>query len=57
MTYFLCLFYIRWCFACIHVCVKVSNHLELDYRLLSAAMWVLGIEPVSSGRAASALHC
>ena len=42
-------------FVCIYVYVKVSDHLELYYRQLQAAMRVLGIELRSSGRAANAL--
>jgi hypothetical protein len=36
------------------VCMKVTDTLELDYRHLWAAMWVLAIEPGSSERVASA---
>lgn len=38
-------------------CVRVSNHLELDYRQLWAAMWLLGIEHSSSGKATNADTC
>ena len=40
-----------------YVCVRVqSNHLELDYRQLLAAMWLLGFELRTSGRVASILN-
>ena len=35
---------------------RASNPLELSYRQLWATMWLLGIEPGSPGRAASALN-
>lgn len=36
--------------------VKMSDSLELELQTIVAAMWVLGIELESSGRAASALN-
>lgn len=51
---FVCLFvcYVHWCF----VCVKVSDSPELDLQtVVSLHVCVLGIEPRSSGRAASML--
>ena len=50
------LFYVHWCFTCMHAwgCRILWT---LIYRQLWASMWVLGIEPRSLGRAASALNC
>jgi hypothetical protein len=47
--------YVHWYFACMCVCVRVSDPVELCYRQLSAAIWVLGIESRSSRRTARAL--
>ncbi|KAL6086485.1 hypothetical protein STEG23_002970 [Scotinomys teguina] len=38
------------------VCVRVADHLGLELQTVVSDMWVLGIEPGSSGRAASALN-
>jgi hypothetical protein len=38
-----------------YVCLRMLDPLELELKLL-AAMWVLQIEPRSSGRTASALN-
>ena len=35
---------------------RIYDHIELDYRLLSAAMWVMGIELRSSERTATAFN-
>jgi hypothetical protein len=42
----------------VHGCTRVPDPLELSYRQLRAAMWVLGMnsEFWSSGRTASALN-
>lgn len=47
-------FYVHWCFAYKCVCVNVLDSLDLELPH-GAAMWVLGIKPRSSGRAASIL--
>jgi hypothetical protein len=39
-----------------HVCVRVSDTLELELQKVVSAMWLLGIEPSSPGRSASALN-
>ena len=44
-------FYMYWYF-----CVRMTDPLNLGYCLLWTAMWMLGIGPVSSGRAASVLN-
>jgi hypothetical protein len=44
---YLFLFHVRWCFACVYGCGTGQ---------LWSAMWVLGVEPRFSGRAASALN-
>ena len=49
-------FYEHWCFACLNVCVRVLDPLELELDQLSDAMWMLRIESGFSGRAASALN-
>lgn len=36
---------------------RVLNPLDWSYRWLLAAMWVLGVRALSSGRAVRALHC
>lgn len=35
---------------------RAMDAVELEYQRLGVAIWVQGREPVSSGRAASALH-
>jgi hypothetical protein len=55
VDFYLFLFYIHWCFGCIYVCVRVSDPLELELQTFGSAMWIMGIELRSSGRAASAL--
>ena len=55
---YLFLFYVHWCF--LTACISVKGYRipwNWSYRQLWAAMWMLGIEPWSSGRAASALSC
>lgn len=37
-------FYGRWCFACMHVCMRVSGTQGLDLQTVWAAMWMLEIE-------------
>jgi hypothetical protein len=54
---YLFLFYVHWCFACMYVCVRMSDLLELELWIIVNAMWVLRIEPGSLGRASSALNC
>ena len=48
-------FYVHWCFVCMYVwvCCFLWNW---SYRQLWATMWVLRIEPRSSGRVATALN-
>lgn len=51
---YLFLFHVHCCL----VCMKMLDSVELElrtYRQFWTAIWVLGIEPNSSGRAASAL--
>ena len=53
----LILFSVQWGLVCVYVCVRVLAPWNRRYRQcchVGAAMWVLGIEPRSSGRAASA---
>lgn len=33
--------YVHWCFACVYVCVRVSDTLGLELLTVGAAMWVL----------------
>lgn len=65
---FLILFYVYGCCACMHTCAphvckayeaKMRHWIPWKWncRLLWATMWVLGTEPGSSRRAASALAC
>ena len=51
---YLLLFYVYWCFACMYICVEGIRF--WSDRELWAAVWMLGIEPRSSGRSASALN-
>ena len=48
---YLPLFYVHWHLACMCVYVRVSDLSCED------SMWLLGIEPRTSGRAFSALNC
>lgn len=41
---------------CLHVCMKVSNPLELESQTLVSCHVVMGIEPGSCGRAVSVLN-
>ena len=34
-------FSVHWCFACLYIWLRVSNYLELAYRQLWAATWML----------------
>jgi hypothetical protein len=49
--------YVRWCFACRYICVKVSGPLELELQTVLSCLWVLRIESESFGRTTSALNC
>lgn len=40
-------------FACIHDSAGVSDPLELEFQTVVSYLWVLGVEPDSSGRAPS----
>lgn len=46
------LFHMHWHFVYMHVSVRVPEALKLE---LQTAMWLMGVEATSSGRAASAL--
>lgn len=48
------LLYVQWCFACMYDYVRVSDSQGLDLQTVMTWYGVLGIEPESSGRAASA---
>jgi hypothetical protein len=48
-------FYVNWCFAYMYVCEGVK-YPGVGVRHLSAMLWVLGIEPRSSGRVDSTLN-
>lgn len=39
-----------------HVCVRMSEALELELQAGVSCLWVLGIEPESSGKTVSALN-
>lgn len=52
----LSLFHVHCCFACMYICVKVLKPWN-GYRQSWAAVWVMGNEPGSSGKVASALQC
>lgn len=45
-----------WCFACMCVCMRTSDALELELLTVGAAVWVLGIESRSSRRTVDALN-
>ena len=54
--YYYYLIYVHCCFACMYVCVSVSDPLELELKAsvrFHVGSWVLGLEPWSSGRAVS----
>ena len=46
--------YVHWCFIYMYVCVRVLEALELELQtVVNCHVGVLGIEPRTSGRAAS----
>jgi hypothetical protein len=38
--------YLHWCFACMYVCVRESNHLELEFQTVVSCYVGAGIEPL-----------
>ena len=47
-------FYVHWCFACMYICIRVSEALEVELQTGVSSQVILGIEPRSAGRTASA---
>lgn len=41
--------------SCLYVCIRMPDPMELDLYTVVNSIWELGIEPGSSGRAASAI--
>lgn len=48
--------YVHWCLACIHICMRIFDHVDWNYKQLWAGMSILGIELKSSGKAVYALN-
>ena len=48
--------YVHCCFACMYVCVRVSDALVLELEIAVTDIWVLGVESGSLGGAAGALN-
>lgn len=49
--------YVHWCLACIHICMRIFDLVDWNYKQLWAGMSVLGIELESSGKEVYALNC